>query len=100
METRLKEAAVSLKDLLPSSSLVSSPTATAAPHSEKKKKKSSETEEDNVAQKKKKKKRRKKAEDAGSKHVDCEGSPCAQNNGEQAGSKQGHHKVKWKKKVA
>ncbi|XP_051923547.1 protein CUSTOS isoform X2 [Hippocampus zosterae] len=100
METRLKEAAVSLKDLLPSSSLVSSPTATAAPHSEKKKKKSSETEEDNVAQKKKKKKRRKKAEDAGSKHVDCGGSPCAQNNGEQGGSKQGHHKVKWKKKAA
>ncbi|XP_061673999.1 protein CUSTOS [Syngnathoides biaculeatus] len=44
MERRLKEAAVPLKDLLPSSSLVSSPTAAALPHLEKKKKKSSDTE--------------------------------------------------------
>ncbi|XP_077416998.1 protein CUSTOS [Vanacampus margaritifer] len=102
METRLKEAAVSLKDLLPSSSLTSSQTASAPLRSEKKKKKSSETEEETVAKKKKKKKKRKRewAEDAGSKHADCEGSSCAHNNGENAGSKQEQHKVKRKKKVA
>ncbi|KAM9823055.1 protein CUSTOS [Syngnathus typhle] len=99
METRLKEAAVSLVDLLPSSALVSSQTATAPPQPENKKKKSSETDEDNVDKKRKKKKRRKNPEDAGSKDVDCDGSLCAQNNGEHAGSKE-HHKVKRKKKLS
>ncbi|XP_061529019.1 protein CUSTOS isoform X2 [Phycodurus eques] len=100
VERRLKEAAVSLKDLLPSSSLVSSPTAAAPPQLGKKKKESSDTEDDNVAKKKKKKKMRKQAGDAGGKHVDCEGSPCAQNNCDHAGSKQEHHKVKRKKKAS
>ncbi|XP_061622456.1 protein CUSTOS isoform X2 [Phyllopteryx taeniolatus] len=100
VERRLKEAAVSLKDLLPSSSLVSSPTAAAPPQLGKKKKESSDTEDDNVAKKKKKKKMRKQAGDAGGKHVDCKGSPCAQNNCDHAGSKQKHHKVKRKKKAS
>ncbi|XP_057687607.1 protein CUSTOS [Corythoichthys intestinalis] len=97
MDTRLKEAAVSLKDLLPSSSLVALPTPKAIPHSEKKE--SSETEVANVA-KKKKKKKRKQAEDTESKHVDCEESPCAKNNGDHAALKQEHHKVKRKKKMS
>ncbi|XP_077377324.1 protein CUSTOS [Festucalex cinctus] len=100
METRLKEAAVSLKDLLPSSStLISSQTASATLCSEKKQKKSSEAEEEIVAKKKKKKRKREWAEDAGS-NADCDGSSCVQNSAENAGSKQEHQKVKRKKKVA
>ncbi|XP_035515155.1 protein CUSTOS [Morone saxatilis] len=91
METRLKEAAVSIKDLLPSlSSTLPTPVAE-PPHSEvtkkkkkKKKKKPAEEEESAVAEKTKK---RKPDEE------DSVGSPKAQINGEQQ-----HVRVKVKKK--
>lgn len=80
MENRLKEAAVSIKDLLPSlcppSSLV--PLSAEPPHSEKKRKK------------------KKLAE--GSKQVESAGSPNVQSNGEHTNSEQEHNKVKRKKK--
>ncbi|XP_077457285.1 protein CUSTOS [Stigmatopora argus] len=98
METRLKEAAVSLKDLLPPSLPVASPTAEAIPHSEGEEKNTAETEAAGIA-KKKKKKRKKQAEDTESKHVECKESPCPKTNGEHAALKQKHHKVKRKKKV-
>ncbi|XP_077570729.1 protein CUSTOS [Stigmatopora nigra] len=93
MESRLKEAAVSLKDLLPPSLPVASPTTEAIPHSEGEEKNTSDTKEASIAKKKKKKKKRKKqAEDIESKHVESKESPCLKTNGE-------HHKVKWKKQV-
>ncbi|XP_051278105.1 protein CUSTOS [Dicentrarchus labrax] len=96
METRLKEAAVSIKDLLPSLSSTLPTPAAGLPRSEitkkkkKKKKKPAEEEESGVA---KKKEKRKPDEE------DSVGSPPkAQNDGERSSSEQQHLRVKVKKK--
>ncbi|XP_044053240.1 protein CUSTOS isoform X1 [Siniperca chuatsi] len=91
METRLREAAVSVKDLLPSSSL---PSTLSTPSAEKiktkQKKKLAEGEESHVV---KKKRKQKKGES------DSAGSPLsAQSNGEHRSSEQEHMQVKGKRK--
>ncbi|CAJ1068139.1 protein CUSTOS [Xyrichtys novacula] len=99
MEMRLKEVAVSVKDLLPSTSPSSSlQTPSEEPPctekvKKKKKKKATEGEESDV-KKKKKEKRKKNQEES-----DCAASPVsAQNNGEHGNSEQEHAGVKVKKK--
>ncbi|XP_042276639.1 protein CUSTOS [Thunnus maccoyii] len=97
METRLKEAAVSVKDLLPSLSSTLSPSSVEPPCSEKKKKKKkvAEGEESHVVKKKKKRKQNQEE----SEQVDSAGSPPnAQGNGEHENSEQEHNKVKVKRK--
>ncbi|XP_040010545.1 protein CUSTOS isoform X1 [Xiphias gladius] len=99
METRLREAAVSVKDLLPSSSLSStlSIPSTEPPCSGniKKKKKVAEGEDSYVY--KKKKKRKPYQEESA--HVDCASSPLkAQSNGEPGNSEKEHMQVKVKQK--
>ncbi|XP_041642511.1 protein CUSTOS [Cheilinus undulatus] len=96
METRLKEAAVSIKDLLPSLSQPSTlPAPSAAPPcsekmKKKKKKKVAEEEESHVV--KKKKKKRKQNKDSAASPLD------AQNNGGHENSELEHTGVKVKKK--
>ncbi|XP_071338289.1 protein CUSTOS [Trachinotus anak] len=99
METRLREAAVAIKDLLPSSTLLStlSPPSTEPPCSgkikSKKKKKVAEAEESHVVKKKKKRKQN------GEEQVDCASSPLnAQSNGEHGNSEQENTQVKVKRK--
>ncbi|XP_026044016.1 protein CUSTOS [Astatotilapia calliptera] len=95
MEMRLKEAAVSVKDLLPS--LVLSPPSMESPCSvkmTKTKKKDTEGEESRV--KKKKKKKKKNQEDG--EQVDSDSTPDAQSNGELTNSEQEHMQVKVKRK--
>uniref|UniRef100_A0A4W6F295 Protein CUSTOS n=1 Tax=Lates calcarifer TaxID=8187 RepID=A0A4W6F295_LATCA len=101
MEARLKEAAVSVKDLLPSSTPPStlSPPSTEPPCSEKikkkKKKKMAEGEESHVVKKKKKRKQNQEE----SAQVDCVSSHLiAQNNSETGNSEQEHTQVKVKQK--
>ncbi|XP_028433225.1 protein CUSTOS isoform X2 [Perca flavescens] len=101
METRLREAAVSVKDLLGTSSLPStlSTPSTELPCSEKVKKKTkvAEGEENHVKKKKKKKKRKPNQEE--SEQVDSAGSPLnAQRNCEPRTSEQEHTQVKVKRK--
>lgn len=98
METRLREAAVSVKDLLSSSSL---PSALSAPSAElpcsekikkKKKKKPAEGEEGNVVKEKKKRK-------LNQEESDFAGSPLhAQSNGEHGKSEQENTQAKVKRK--
>lgn len=98
METRLREAAVSAKDLLPPSSL---PSALSTPSAEppcsekikkKKRKKPTEGEESHVVKKKKKRKENREESDSA-------GSPLnAQSNGERGNSEQEHVQVKVKRK--
>uniref|UniRef100_A0A3B4EYT8 Protein CUSTOS n=1 Tax=Pundamilia nyererei TaxID=303518 RepID=A0A3B4EYT8_9CICH len=93
MEMRLKEAAVSVKDLLPS--LVLSPPSMESPCSvkmTKTKKKDTEGEESRV----KKKKKKKNQEDG--EQVDSDSTPDAQSNGELTNSEQEHMQVKVKRK--
>ncbi|XP_054466802.1 protein CUSTOS [Anoplopoma fimbria] len=102
METRLREAAVSVKDLLSASllpSTFSSPSAE-LPCSEKIKKKRevAEEEESHVVKKKKKKKKRKQNQEGGE-QVDSAGSPHnAQRNGEHGTLDEEHTQVKVKRK--
>ncbi|XP_061763205.1 protein CUSTOS [Nerophis ophidion] len=84
MEMRLKEAAVSFHDLLPSSSTAE------PPYSEKIKKCD---REDNLVKKKKKKRL---VEDAGSTQVNCDVSACVQSSRELAKTQQKQHKDKRK----
>uniref|UniRef100_UPI0037E8F1B6 protein CUSTOS n=1 Tax=Semicossyphus pulcher TaxID=241346 RepID=UPI0037E8F1B6 len=96
METRLREAAVSVKDLIPSLSQPSTLTTPSAetPCSEKTKKKKNvaEGEESNIV--KKKKKRKQKQEES-----DCTDSPLnAQSTGENGISEQENTGVKVKRK--
>ncbi|XP_070689986.1 protein CUSTOS isoform X2 [Pempheris klunzingeri] len=96
METRLKEAAVSVKDLLSSSSLASTFSAPSAelPCSEKerKKKKLVGGEDSHVVTKRKKRKRNQE-------ESDCAGSLLnAQRNGEHENTEQEHTQVKVKRK--
>lgn len=94
MEMRLKEAAVSVKDLLPS--LVLSPPSMESPCSvkmTKTKKKDTEGEESRV---KKKKKKNQNQEDG--EQVDSDSTPDAQSNGELTNSEQEHMQVKVKRK--
>ncbi|XP_032373268.1 protein CUSTOS isoform X2 [Etheostoma spectabile] len=98
METRLREAAVSLKDLFHTSSLPSTLSTPSAelPCSEKVKKKTkvAEEEENHIKKKKKKRKSNQKSE-----QVDSESSPLnAQRNGEHRTSEQDHTQVKVKRK--
>ncbi|XP_039658486.1 protein CUSTOS isoform X2 [Perca fluviatilis] len=98
METRLREAAVSVKDLLHTSSLPStlSTPSTELPCSEKvkKKTKAAEGEENHVKKKKKRKPTHEESE-----QVDSAGSPLnAQRNGEPRTSEQEHTQVKVKRK--
>ncbi|KAL3976183.1 clusterin-associated protein 1 [Sarotherodon galilaeus] len=96
MEMRLKEAAVSVKDLLPSLAL--SPPSMEPPCLEKMtktKKKDTEREESHVV-KKKKKKKKKNQEDG--EQVDSGSTPDAQSNGELTNSEQEHMQVKVKRK--
>ncbi|XP_049435411.1 protein CUSTOS [Epinephelus fuscoguttatus] len=100
METRLKEAAVSVKDLLSKSSLPSTLSTPSAepPCSEqvKKRKKVAEEEENHVV--KKKKKKRKQNEEV-SEQVNSAGSPLnAHRNGEHGNSEQEHMQVRVKRK--
>lgn len=93
MEMRLKEAAVSVKDLLPS--LVLSPPSMESPCSvkmTKTKKKDTDGEESRV----KKKKKKKNQEDG--EQVDSDSTPDAQSNGELTNSEQEHMQVKVKRK--
>ncbi|XP_041793764.1 protein CUSTOS [Chelmon rostratus] len=92
METRLKEAAVSVKDLLPSLSL-SAPSAE-PPCSDKVKEEKKAAEEEESVVKKRKKKRRKQSEG----ERDSAGSLNAQSNGEHRSSEQEHMLTKKKKK--
>ncbi|XP_078106383.1 protein CUSTOS isoform X2 [Sander vitreus] len=101
METRLREAAVSVKDLLHTSSLPSTLSTPSAelPCSEKVKKttKVAEGEENHVKKKKKKKKKRKPNQE--SEQVDSAGSPLnAQRNGDLRTSEQELTQVKVKRK--
>lgn len=92
MEMRLKEAAVSVKDLLPS--LVLSPPSMESPCSvkmTKTKKKDTEGEESRF-----KKKKKKNQEDG--EQVDSDSTPDAQSNGELTNSEQEHMQVKVKRK--
>lgn len=94
MEMRLKEAAVSVKDLLPL--LVLSPPSMESPCSvkmTKTKKKDTEGEESRVKKKKKKKKNQEDGE-----QVDSDSTPDAQSNGELTNSEQEHMQVKVKRK--
>uniref|UniRef100_A0A3P8SBI2 Protein CUSTOS n=1 Tax=Amphiprion percula TaxID=161767 RepID=A0A3P8SBI2_AMPPE len=96
MEARLKEAAVSVRDLLPSSTLPStlSPPLTKPPCSEKIKKKKKKTvvvEEESHTVKKKKKRKENEEE---SEQVDSN----AQSNGELENSEQEHTQIKVKRK--
>ncbi|KAF0033669.1 hypothetical protein F2P81_013735 [Scophthalmus maximus] len=101
METRLREAAVSVKDLLPSLTL---PSTTPPPSSEppcsgqvKEKEMIAEGEEGEVVKKKKKKKRRQNPEESA--QVDCARCPVkAQSNGEHGNVEQEQFKAKRKKK--
>nr|XP_020486783.2 protein CUSTOS [Labrus bergylta] len=95
METRLKEAAVSVKDLLPSFSQPSTLSTPSAEESclEKIKKKVAE-EEDSRAIKKKKKKRKRNQEESDS----AASALNVQNNGEHGNSLQEHTGVKVKRK--
>ncbi|XP_033476402.2 protein CUSTOS isoform X1 [Epinephelus lanceolatus] len=100
METRLKEAAVSVKDLLSTSSLPSTFSTPSAepPCSEqvKKRKKVAEEEKNHVVKKKKKKRKQNQEE---SEQVDSAGSPLnAHRNGEHGNSEQEHMQVKVKRK--
>ncbi|XP_072244514.1 protein CUSTOS [Leuresthes tenuis] len=98
METRLKEAAVSITDLLPSSSFSSTPSqASAQPPSleRTKKKKKASQEEESLAVKKKKKRKRSREE---SEQVDSAGFASSPSNGENGNSEQEHIQVKRKKK--
>ncbi|XP_042344980.1 protein CUSTOS [Plectropomus leopardus] len=100
METRLREAAVSVKHLLPPSSLPSTLSAPSAelPCSEKikKKRKEAEGEESHVVKKKKKKRKQTQEE---SEQADSVGSPLnAHRNGEHGDSEQEHTQVKVKRK--
>ncbi|XP_008296110.1 uncharacterized protein C12orf43 homolog isoform X2 [Stegastes partitus] len=99
MEKRLKEAAVSVKDLLPSSMLPStlSPQSTELPCSEKikkkkKKKKVAEEEESHAIVKKKKREQNQE----GSEQVDSAAN--AQSNGEHKNSEPEHTQAKVKRK--
>lgn len=92
METRLKEAAVSVKDLLPSLSL-SAPSAE-PPCSDKVKEEKKAAEEEESVVKKRKKKRRKQSEG----ERDSAGSLNAQSNDEHRSSEQEHMLTKKKKK--
>ncbi|XP_045891838.1 protein CUSTOS isoform X1 [Micropterus dolomieu] len=93
METRLREAAVSVKDLLPSSSLPSTLSTPSSETIEKTKKKLTEEGECHVVKKKKKKRKQKQGES------DSAGSPLnAQGNGELGSSEQEHTQVKVKRK--
>lgn len=97
METRLREAAVSVKDLLRSSGQPStlSPASTEPPCSENKKKKAAGGEERHVV--KKKMKRKQNQEEHA--EVDSAGSPVnAESNGEHGSSEQEHTQVKVKRK--
>nr|XP_020445931.1 uncharacterized protein C12orf43 homolog isoform X1 [Monopterus albus] len=94
METRLREAAVTVRDLFPSSTL---PSTFSPPCLEiiKKKKKVSEGEESNVV---KKKEKTKQNQEEGV-QVDSAGSPLrAQRNGEHRDSEHEHTQVKVKRK--
>ncbi|XP_031705387.1 protein CUSTOS [Anarrhichthys ocellatus] len=98
METRLREAAVSVKDLLSESLPLS---ALYTPSAEKLKRKVAEGEESHVVKKKKKKKKKKKrkANQEGGEQVDSAGGPHnAQRNGEHGISEQEHTQVKVKRK--
>nr|XP_040051716.1 protein CUSTOS isoform X1 [Gasterosteus aculeatus aculeatus] len=97
METRLMEAAVSVKDILSQSSQLSTPVAPSASQNNEKKRKVAEGEESHVcvAKKKKKRKKKKKQNQEGSEQVDVASSPCAQRTGEQEDTQV---KVKRKKK--
>ncbi|XP_041856445.1 protein CUSTOS [Melanotaenia boesemani] len=98
MEMRLKEAAVSIKDLLPSSTLPStlSPSSTEYTSLEKIKKRKIklEGEEGHVVKKKKKRKQNKEE----SKQVDSAGPSPNQSNGENGNSEQEHTDVKVQRK--
>ncbi|XP_034452301.1 protein CUSTOS isoform X2 [Hippoglossus hippoglossus] len=99
METRLREAAVSLKDLFPSLKLPStcSPPSTEPPCSGIIKKKVAEGEEGHVVKKKKKKKRKQDQEESA--QVDTASSPVnAHSNNEHGNSEQEHTQVKVKRK--
>lgn len=101
MEMRLREAAVSVKDLLPPSTLPSTLSTPSAElpctEKQKKKKKVVEGEESHVVKKKKKKKRKQNQEE--SDQVDSAGSPLnAQRNGEHGNDEQEHTQVKVKRK--
>lgn len=95
---RLREAAVSIKDLLPSFSL---PSTLSTPSSElpcseniKEKKNVVEEKENHVVKKKKKKRKRKRKQEK-SEQVDSAGSPV---NDEHGNSGQEHTQVKVKRK--
>ncbi|XP_028270930.1 protein CUSTOS [Parambassis ranga] len=102
METRLREAAVSVRDLLPPSTLASLPsppqtgdTSSDKIQKKKKKKTASDGEESQVVEKQKKRKQSQEE----SEQVDSAGlAPCAQSNGKPAASEQDQAKVKRKKK--
>ncbi|KAM4576939.1 protein CUSTOS [Odontesthes bonariensis] len=98
MEARLKEAAVSIRDLLPSSSFSSTLSqASAQPPSlegTKKNKKASQ-EEESLSVKKKKKRKQNQEE---SEQVDSAGFAPSPSNGENGDSEQKHIQVKRKKK--
>ncbi|XP_033947209.2 protein CUSTOS [Pseudochaenichthys georgianus] len=98
MEMRLREAAVSIKDLLPSFSL---PSTLSTPSSElpcseniKEKKNVVEEKENHIVKKKKKKRKRKRKQEK-SEQVDSAGSPV---NDEHGNSGQEHTQVKVKRK--
>lgn len=93
MEMRLKEAAVSLKDLLPSSALSFPPTESPCSEKIKTKKKATVGGESCV---KRKKKRQKNLKDGH--HVDSSSTPDAQSHGELTNSEQEQVKVARKKK--
>lgn len=95
METRLREAAVSVKDLLPSFRPVQPSTPSpASTENGKKKKKAAEGEESDA----KEKKRRKQNREEGA-AVNSAGSPFnARSNGERGSSEQEHTQVKVKRK--
>ncbi|KAG7490680.1 hypothetical protein JOB18_040268 [Solea senegalensis] len=96
MESRLREAAVSVKDLLPSAL---SPSSTQPPGSGKvkiKKKKNVAEEEEECQIVKKKKKRRPTGEE--SVQVDCARALNTKSSGEQQSSEQEHSQVKVKPK--
>ncbi|KAL6114618.1 uncharacterized protein ACO6RY_05340 [Pungitius sinensis] len=99
METRLREAAVSVKDLISQSALLATTfTPSAEPPASEKKRKVEEEEESHIGVVKKKKKRKKKRKETqeGNEQVDLASSPhSAQRNGEQEDTRV---KVKRKKK--
>uniref|UniRef100_A0A1A7YT77 Protein CUSTOS n=1 Tax=Iconisemion striatum TaxID=60296 RepID=A0A1A7YT77_9TELE len=98
METRLKEAAVSVKDLLPPSTFSStaSPSSSEPHNSEKtqRKKKVAEEEENHVVRKKKKRKQN----DGESEQVDSVDDAHDESSSEHRNLEQEHMKVKRKKK--